>query len=386
MSEHGPEGKPILEPGGRAGRSIPQVVLTDAEVGAAEFAGSDSRVFNYYTPQGRRATKYEDVTVDVQPDPERYLTQGWIYSFADGSRGYEEDWTRMRSSDWHAYRDPNQEWERTIYRNQHRNVVQVQQTMELATTENVFADWNEKWLDVFAKHVSTWMHPEHGIGLYVFVKANREAPTNMHNNAISVMAIHKLRAAQDIALYNLQVSDQLSGDEEGEEKFDASAHREAWLEDPIWQGVRENVERMFVLEDWAEEVFAANVVFEPLVGELFRSGFVMHTAPAQGDFVTPTLFGLIEKEYDRDLAATRDMFTLLAEDEEHGEENRQVMQEWLEHWVPYSVAAAQGLEPIWSEPEVQVMSFEESFEKARSRFEGILSDLGLQLTEELVQQ
>jgi propane monooxygenase small subunit len=62
------------------------------------------------------------------------------------------------------------------------------------------------------------------------------------------------------------------------------------------------------------------------------------------------------------------------------------MQEWLDHWVPYSVAAAQGLEPIWSEPEVQVVSFEESFEKARARFEDILSELGLQLTEELVQQ
>ena len=381
MSEPGPEGKPILEPGGRAGRSIPQIVLTDAEVGAAEFAGSDSRAFNYYTPQGRRATKYEDVTVDVQPDPERYLTQGWIYSFADGTRGYPAEWTRMKSSDWHAYRDPNEEWERTIYRHQNRNIVQIRQNLDLAKTENVFADWNEKWLDVFAKHVSVWMHPEHGLGLYCFVKANREAPTNMHNNAISVMAIHKLRAAQDIALYNLELSEQFSEDE-----FDASVHREVWLEDPMWQGVRENVERLCVIDDWAEAVFATNVVFEPLVGELFRSGFAMHAAPVQGDFVTPTIMGLIENEYERDLNATRDMFVELAEDEDHGEENREVMQEWLSHWVPYSIQAAQGLEPIWSEPEVQVVSFEESFEKAKSRFEDILSDLGLQLTEELVQQ
>jgi propane monooxygenase small subunit len=381
VSEPGPEGRPILEPGGRPGRSIPQIVLTDAEVGAAEFAGSDSRAFTYFEPKGRRATKYEDVTVDVQPDPERYLTQGWIYSFADGSRGYEHDWTRMKSSDWHTYRDPNEEWERTIYRHQHRNVMQVQQNIELAKTENAFANWNEKWLEIFARHVSAWMHPEHGLGLYCFLKANREAPTNMHNNAISVMAIHKLRAAQDIALYNLQVSEQFS-----EEEFDASVHREVWLEDQIWQGVRENVERLCVLGDWAEAVFATNVVFEPLVGELFRSGFAMHAAPAQGDFVTPTIMGVIENEYERDLNATRDMFVELAEDEAHGEENREVMQEWLSHWVPYSVAAAQGLEPIWSEPEVQVVSFEESFEKARSRFEGILSDLGLQLTEELVQQ
>ena len=382
MSEPGPEGRPILEPGGRPGRSIPQVVLTDAEAGAAEFAGSDSRVFNYFTPKKRRATRYEDVTVDVQPDPERYLTQGWIYSFADGTMGYPLEWTRMKASrdNWHAYRDPNEEWERTIYRHQNQNVKQVTQNIDHAKSANVFADWNEKWFEILAKHVSTWMHPEHGLGLYVFVKANREAPTNMHNNAISVMAIHKLRAAQDIALFNLEVSEQFP------DKFDGSAHQDVWMNDPIWQGVRENVERMFVLGDWAEQVFAANIVFEPLVGELFRSGFAMHAAPSQGDFVTPTIMGLIESEYDRDLNATRDMFTLLAEDETHGEENREVMQEWLSQWVPYSIAAARGLEPIWSEPEVQVVSFEQSFENARNRFEGILSDLGLQLTEELVQQ
>ena len=39
-----------------------------------------SRSFNYFTPRKRRATVYEDVTVDVQPDPERHLTQGWIYA------------------------------------------------------------------------------------------------------------------------------------------------------------------------------------------------------------------------------------------------------------------------------------------------------------------
>jgi hypothetical protein len=59
------------------------------------------------------------------------------------------------------------------------------------------------------------------------------------------------------------------------------------------------------------------------------------------------------------------------------------MQGWLAEWVPYSVAAARGLEPIWSEPEVQPVSFEESFEKAVVRFEGILSDLGLHLAAEL---
>jgi propane monooxygenase small subunit len=31
--------------------------------------------------------------------------------------------------------------------------------------------------------------------------------------------------------------------------------------------------------DWVETTFASNIVFEPLVGELFRSRFLMRFAP-----------------------------------------------------------------------------------------------------------
>ena len=53
--------------------------------GARKFPGWDSRRYNYFEPKGRKATHYEDMTVDVQPDPERYLLQDWILSFADGT-------------------------------------------------------------------------------------------------------------------------------------------------------------------------------------------------------------------------------------------------------------------------------------------------------------
>ena len=57
-------------------RSVPKPVFTDAEAGAQEFPSWQSRSYNYFTPRKRRATVYEDVTVDVQPDPERHLTPG----------------------------------------------------------------------------------------------------------------------------------------------------------------------------------------------------------------------------------------------------------------------------------------------------------------------
>jgi len=79
-------------------RSVPKPVFTDAEAGAKEFPSSRSRSYNYFEPRKRRASVYEDVTVDVQPDPERHLTQGWVYAFADGTSGYPQEWTELKSS------------------------------------------------------------------------------------------------------------------------------------------------------------------------------------------------------------------------------------------------------------------------------------------------
>jgi serine protease AprX len=171
-------------------------------------------------------------------------------------------------------------------------------------------------------------------------------------------------------LYNLELTEIFPDD------FDGNAHKETWLEDSAWQAVRENVERLMNATDWAETTFASNIVFEPLVGELLRAQFLMRFAPAHNDFLTPSVIGVSAREFnERDLAYTKDMMTDFLEDETHGEANRQVMQGWLAEWVPYSVEAAQGLKPIWSEPEVQPVSFEDSFARVWSRFEGILSDL-----------
>jgi len=55
--------------------SLPRPVFTNAEAGALEFPSSNSRIYNYYTPRRHKGTMYEDVTVEVQPDPAHYLSQ-----------------------------------------------------------------------------------------------------------------------------------------------------------------------------------------------------------------------------------------------------------------------------------------------------------------------
>jgi propane monooxygenase small subunit len=228
---------------------------------------------------------------------------------------------------------------------------------------------------VVERHVGAWAHAEHGIGLYVYTPAQRDAPTNMINNALAVGAAHKLRLAQDLILYNLDLSETIEG-------FDGAAHRDAWYHDPVWQGVRENVERLTGTRDWAEAFFATALIFEPLVGELFRSNFVMQVAAPQGDYVTPAIMGTGEADAAREQRGARHLFELLLNDEQHGDANRAVAQQWLAKWVPASVKAARDLQPVWSQVSERVVSFEDAFGLATPRFGDLLADLGLESPKE----
>ena len=383
-------------------RSFPKPVFTDAEAGAKEFPDSTARRYNYYEPAKRKQSHYEDVTVEVQPDPRHYLSQGWLYGFADGKGGYPLEWTALKAwgSDrplpergpgsggkgydwpahgWHEFRDPNEEWELTLYRYNANVVRQMTQNVQVARQAKAFEQWNPNWIKFVENHVGAWMHPEHGLGLYLFANAQRRAPTNMHNNAISVNSMHKIRFAQDLALYNLTLSEEIEG-------FDGAAHVETWNSDPVWQGVRRTAEALTGIDDWCEAIFAANVIFEPLVGELFRSNLVQQAAAGNGDFVTPTVVGAGEYDYaQRDLRYTRAMFQLLTGDREFAEHNKSIMAQWLSNWVPQCIEAARTLQPLWSLPDFKPPRFEDGLDRAKNRFEGILSELDLQAPKELTQ-
>ena len=145
-------------------------------------------------------------------------------------------------------------------------------------------------------------------------------------------------------------------------------------------------EQLTGIDDWCEAIFAANVVFEPLVGELFRSQLVMHAAPRNGDFVTPTIIGAEEYDFaERDLRYTIPMFHLLTNDREFADHNKGLLQDWLSTWTARALSAARTLQPLWSQPENKPPRFEDGLDAAKSRFAGILSDLNLDAPKELAQ-
>lgn len=357
-------------------RSFPKIEFTDSEAGALDFPSSKSRTYNYYKPAKLRATIYEDVTVDVQPDPDRHLTQGWLYGFADGPGGYPQEWTKAKSSNWHAFLDPNEEWEQSIYRNNSAVVRQVSLCLENAKRAGAYSGWNSAWVKFIERNLGAWMHVEHGLGLHVFTAVQRSGPTNMINTAVAVSAAHKLRFAQDLALFNLDLS-------EAEIGFEGEAHRDVWREAPEWQPTREVVEKLTAVGDWGELLFATNIVFEQLVGALFRSELVMQISARNGDYITPTLVGTGENDYARDLAYTRTLYQLLTRDETHGEANKALFGQWMSTWVPQCLEAAKALQPIWSQPAERAITFATSLDAAKQKFRSLLEEIGLDVPKEL---
>lgn len=140
----------------------PQTVQKSGAAGSAIFAGSDSRKYNYYEPKARKATHYEDMTVDVQPDPERYLLQDWIISFPDGTPTYSKNWTKALSSNWHQFRAVDQEWERTHYQRQSTICGMVQGVIENARKSGAPKRFDAAWVKVLQDHLGATSTPNSG--------------------------------------------------------------------------------------------------------------------------------------------------------------------------------------------------------------------------------
>ena len=389
----------------RPNRSVPKPVFTDAEAGAQTFpdSGPDARRFNYYTSARRKQTHYEDVTVEVQPDPRHYLSQGWIYGFANGDAGYPLHWTKLKAwgvdepapvrgvgsggggkdlkwpaHGWHEFRDPNEDWELTLYRYNANVVRQVTQNIENAVSSKAFSQWSRNWIHFVERHVGAWMHVEHILGLYVFAAANRSGPTNMHNTAIAVNSMHKIRFAQDLALYNLTLSEEIP-------EFDGTAHLGAWNADPVWQGVRNVTEALTAIEDdWGSP--CSPPTSSSSLSSASCSAATSSCRSRQATATSsprPWSAPASSTTPSATCAGPRPCFGLLTRDREFAEHNIDLMQGWLAAWVPRCIEAARVLQPIWSQPDAKPPRFEDSLDAAKNRFADIVKGLGLQTPKEL---
>jgi alkene monooxygenase beta subunit len=333
---------------------------------------SGNRQFSYFKPKGRHPTEYEDLTLHTQPDPKAFAFQGWFTRFADGRAPWTEDSTALKCTNWWEFQDPAKQWQRTYVAVQAEQERGLDRIVEAAKSGGLFADFDETWVQtMLGRYYAAYAYLEYGL-FRCFAYAQREALSATAGNVCIFNAADKIRHAQDITLYGMDLAEAIPG-------FSDAEARAVWLEDPIYQGARKNVEGLMASRDWGEVIIGANLVLEPLCGVLVRVQFFSRFAPRNGDGVTPAILATVENDWQRNLKWTKEFVTVLLRDPEHGPGNKQVMEGWLAKWLPYTREAMQRLAPLFDLPSVKPHTFVQGHGRVEAQYAALLKELSLEV-------
>jgi propane 2-monooxygenase small subunit len=290
------------------------------------------RGFLYFTPQKRRPSMYEEVTVDTQPSVERHLPTGWLLSLEDGRGTHSLGSTALRVRDWFDWRDPEGLWERPFYQRAAQAAREQDAAVAAARTEGLIARMTSEWRSFLRSSLQLPAFYEHGLwrGL---CGASRSALSDGLTHAIVLEAAMKQRQAQDLVVYAMDLEPEI-GDCSTEEA------RRRFLEEDLWQPVRALVERVHAVHDWAERVLATNLCIEPLVGNLLRREMLLVPASANGDAVTPVIIGNAQRDWLWVRDWTAELVRFCVHDDEFGAHNREVLGGWTRTWNELADEAA----------------------------------------------
>ena len=324
------EAAPAAEPAG------PPVKRFEAPAGPA--VDESEREFSWYIPAKRRATLYEDVTIDTQPSIHRHLNRGWPVSFADGRGTWDDASTALQSSDWFAFRDPGEYWERPYYQRETAIEQQIDGAMQSAIEQGLIDDFGPEWIEFLRASLQVPAYVEHGLW-FALATIGRACLSDSVATCVCLQAAMKQRSAQALVLYAMDL-------EQHHGPFPIEAARDAFLTEPPWQPTRRYVERLAATPDWGEVIVAANLCFEPVVGTLLRRELGIRAAAANGDTVTPVLARVATQEWAWAQAWSTELVRFLSADPEHGEANRALIARWVADWEPLANEAALALAPL----------------------------------------
>jgi NAD(P)H-flavin reductase/ferredoxin len=302
-------------------------------------APPSERDFAWFTPSARRATLYEDVTIDTQPSIHRHLTRGWPLHFADGRGTRNDASTALQSSDWFAFRDPGQRWERTYYQAGAAVEHQIEGALRSAAEQGLLADFDPVWVEFLRAQLQVPAYLEHGLW-FALATAARDCLSDTVATCVCLEAAMKQRSAQALVLYAMDLEQHLGA------HFPIERAHAAFMSEPAWQPARRYLERLAATPDWAEVVFAANLCFEPVLATLVRRELGTRAAAAHGDIVTPVLAGAEIQEWEWTREWTVALARFLLQDPDSGRHNRAVLSGWVGVWLPEALAAATALAPM----------------------------------------
>ena len=279
-----------------------------------------------FTGNEKSASRYLEATIGIQPEVNFHYQPLWSKDRAI----YDKRNTAVVMNDWYRLLDPRQyyygAW--TIARSRQqdgaeRNFAFVEKRGLL---ENIPADLRSK-IDFLLLPLR---HVEYGANLnntYMSAYGYGVSITQ----ATMMCAMDRLGIAQYITRIGLVL--------DNGEPFALKKAKLVWHDDPAWQGMRELVENMLVTKDWFELFVAQNVVLDGLLYPLVYQSFgQLQSTHGHSGFALLTEF--MNDWFDEHQRWTTQVMKIASAE---SEQNKALMQQWVQKWQP---RVEQALQPL----------------------------------------
>ena len=263
----------------------------------------------------RPANRYQEATYDIQSEVNRHYKPLWEPEFDL----YDRRRTAVQMADWYALRDPRHYYYATytIARAKQQEALDAQ--MLFAEQRGLLRSLPEAAREAIVFALVPLRHYEWGANTNCSHVSAYGWGTAITQAAI-MAAMDRLGMAQHLSRIGL-----LGDGGTGASLAQAKAH---WVEHPAWQGLRREVENMFVTRDWFEVLVAQTLVADALVYPLFYKHFDAWMAERHGPALATVLDFLArwQEETVRWVDAT--VKTAAAE----SPENRALIAGWVAKW------------------------------------------------------
>lgn len=267
------------------------------------------------------ASRYQEGSYDLQASENLHYRPTWDPEQAL----YDPELSRVRMADWYVLKDPRQYYYSTY-------------TLARANRQDA-VETDFKFVES-RRLIETMPDDTRKRALSVLVPLRHAAWGANQNNTLvcgygygTTFTQPCLYYAMDclgIAQYLSRIGLMLDGPDA------LKAGKDAWTQDPAWQGLRRYVEDSMVVRDPVEVFIAQNVALDGILYPLIYDDIVQGELAAQGG---PALSLLTQFMTDWSSETTKWIDAVVKVMAAESESNRSVLTEWVEHWATRAVDA-----------------------------------------------
>lgn len=288
--------------------------------------------------QKRMPTEYEIVTSKLLC----YTGEGFTgkrfeldVPLKDWYRRYQEE-SPLTCSSWEKFRDPRETTYTKYTELQRDKEIFVDGIVDEIERTGYDVTLRPAWLHLFERLVAPFRYPGHGFQM-IASYFGQMAPSGRITIVAALQSADEMRRIQRIAYRIRQLQQIYPG-------FAADS-RGLWQTDPLWQPLREVVERLLIAYDWAESFVGLNLVLKPLVDELFMK-YLSELALSQDDYLLGQIFYSLNEDCQWHRQWTESLVRMTIEDNIR---NQDTIQGWIDRWYPLAARAVHAFTPLFED-------------------------------------